>query len=138
MLFEPQLGLLPAVLAVDSAAAATTRCSIACLCLCTDGAQGAASAVTAVTQHSGLPCSISYQQHACGAAQCMVGDVTIEWELPDGGLYIMPSRHGAAAAFPEPGENNFRLVRSALLGLCLNWWGCCMQVVKMANEAYGT
>ena len=40
----------------------------------------------------------------------MVGDVTIEWELPSGGLYIMPSRHGAAAAFPGPGENNFRLV----------------------------
>ena len=45
----------------------------------------------------------------------MVGDVTIEWELPDGGLYIMPSRHGAAAAFPGPGKNNFRLVRAACL-----------------------
>ena len=45
------------------------------------------------------------------AAQCMVGDVTVDWELPSGGLYIMPSRHGVAAAFAEPGENNYRLVR---------------------------
>ena len=44
------------------------------------------------------------------AAQCMVGDVTVDWELPSGGLYIMPSRHGVAAAFAEPGENNYRLV----------------------------
>lgn len=40
----------------------------------------------------------------------MVGDVTVEWELPDGGLYIMPGRHGVAVAFPGPGKNNFRLV----------------------------
>ena len=49
----------------------------------------------------------------------MVGDVTIEWELPDGGLYIMPSRHGAAAAFPGPGKNNFRLVRARSLASTL-------------------
>ena len=43
-------------------------------------------------------------------SQCMVGDVTVEWELPSGGLYIMPSRHGVAAAFAAPGEHNYRLV----------------------------
>lgn len=50
----------------------------------------------------------------------MVGDVTIEWELPDGGLYIMPSRHGTAAAFPEPGKNNFRLVCAHCLACTLD------------------
>jgi len=27
-------------------------------------------------------------------AQCMVGDVTMDWALPDGSLCVMPSRHG--------------------------------------------
>lgn len=40
----------------------------------------------------------------------MVGDVTMEWALPSGGVYIMPSRRGVVAAFPEPGQNNFRVV----------------------------
>lgn len=44
----------------------------------------------------------------------MVGDVTIEWELPSGAVYVMPSRHGVAAAFAEPGENNYRLVPALL------------------------
>jgi len=40
----------------------------------------------------------------------MVGDVTMDWAMPDGSLCVMPSRNGIVAAFPEPGERNFRLV----------------------------
>ena len=71
---------------------------------------------TAFAAISDVPSStLESKAYGCAATQCMVGDCTIEWELPDGGLYIMPSRHGAAAAFPEPGKNNFRLVRAACL-----------------------
>ncbi len=43
-------------------------------------------------------------------AQCMVGDVTMDWALPERTVCIMPSRHGIVTAFPEPGHKNFRIV----------------------------
>lgn len=40
----------------------------------------------------------------------MVGDVTMDWALPERTLCIMPGRHGLVAAFPEPGDRKFRIV----------------------------
>jgi len=37
-------------------------------------------------------------------------DVTLDWELPDGGLYFFPSGPGLIAAFPMTGERHFRLL----------------------------
>ncbi|WP_437906422.1 FAD-dependent monooxygenase [Sorangium sp. So ce327] len=41
---------------------------------------------------------------------CMLGDLVIDWPLPDGDIYISPSRRGLAAAFPVPGSHRFRIV----------------------------
>jgi 2-polyprenyl-6-methoxyphenol hydroxylase-like FAD-dependent oxidoreductase len=42
--------------------------------------------------------------------QCLLGDLIVDWSLPDGELYICPSRHGLVAAFPVPGERRFRII----------------------------
>ncbi|WP_437590149.1 FAD-dependent monooxygenase [Sorangium sp. So ce1000] len=41
---------------------------------------------------------------------CMLGDLVVDWPLPDGEIYISPSRRGVAAAFPVPGSHRFRVV----------------------------
>ncbi|XYH98281.1 FAD-dependent monooxygenase [Sorangium sp. So ce1128] len=41
---------------------------------------------------------------------CMLGDLILDWPLPDGDIYISPSRHGVAAAFPVPGSHRFRVI----------------------------
>ncbi|AUX28017.1 MULTISPECIES: FAD-dependent monooxygenase [Sorangium] len=41
---------------------------------------------------------------------CMLGDLIIDWPLPDGDIYISPSRRGVAAAFPVPGSHRFRVI----------------------------
>ncbi|WP_437724709.1 FAD-dependent monooxygenase [Sorangium sp. So ce861] len=41
---------------------------------------------------------------------CMLGDLIVEWPLPDGDIYISPSRRGVAAAFPVPGSHRFRII----------------------------
>jgi 2-polyprenyl-6-methoxyphenol hydroxylase-like FAD-dependent oxidoreductase len=42
--------------------------------------------------------------------QCLLGDVVVDWALPDGELYISPTRAGVVAAFPVPGEHRFRVI----------------------------
>lgn len=42
--------------------------------------------------------------------QCLLGDVIVDWPLPDGDMYISPARRGIAAAFPVPGERRFRII----------------------------
>jgi 2-polyprenyl-6-methoxyphenol hydroxylase-like FAD-dependent oxidoreductase len=42
--------------------------------------------------------------------QCLLGDVILDWPMPDGEIYISPTRRGVAAAFPVPGERRFRVV----------------------------
>ncbi|WP_081426588.1 FAD-dependent monooxygenase [Sorangium cellulosum] len=41
---------------------------------------------------------------------CMLGDLVVDWPLPEGEIYISPSRRGVAAAFPVPGSHRFRIV----------------------------
>ncbi|XXX77228.1 FAD-dependent monooxygenase [Sorangium sp. So ce134] len=41
---------------------------------------------------------------------CMLGDLIVDWPLPDGDLYISPSRQGVAAVFPVPGSHRFRVI----------------------------
>ncbi|WP_437813502.1 FAD-dependent monooxygenase [Sorangium sp. So ce1078] len=41
---------------------------------------------------------------------CMLGDLIVDWPLPDGDIYISPSRRGVAAAFPVPGSHRFRVI----------------------------
>ncbi|WP_437734347.1 FAD-dependent monooxygenase [Sorangium sp. So ce1335] len=41
---------------------------------------------------------------------CMLGDLVVDWPLPDGEIYISPSRRGVAAAFPVPGDHRFRVI----------------------------
>ncbi|WP_437279036.1 FAD-dependent monooxygenase [Sorangium sp. So ce375] len=41
---------------------------------------------------------------------CMLGDLVIDWPLPDGDIYISPSHRGMAAAFPVPGSHRFRII----------------------------
>lgn len=41
---------------------------------------------------------------------CMLGDLVLDWPLPDGEIYISPSRRGLTAAFPVPGDHRFRVV----------------------------
>lgn len=41
---------------------------------------------------------------------CMLGDLVLDWPLPDGELHISPSRRGMAVAFPVPGRRRFRVV----------------------------
>jgi 2-polyprenyl-6-methoxyphenol hydroxylase-like FAD-dependent oxidoreductase len=42
--------------------------------------------------------------------QCLLGDVVIDWPLPDGEIYISPARDGLLAAFPVPGKHRFRVI----------------------------
>ncbi|HTN89999.1 MAG TPA: FAD-dependent monooxygenase [Sorangium sp.] len=41
---------------------------------------------------------------------CMLGDLVVDWPLPDGEIYLSPSRRGVAAAFPVPGSHRFRVI----------------------------
>ena len=41
---------------------------------------------------------------------CMVGDITVQWSLPDAELYVMAHPDGIVAAFPHLGPGNFRVV----------------------------
>ncbi|MGK3989230.1 FAD-dependent monooxygenase [Sorangium sp. So ce136] len=41
---------------------------------------------------------------------CMLGDLVLDWPLPDGEIYLGPSRRGVAAAFPVPGSHRFRVI----------------------------
>ncbi|WP_437676557.1 FAD-dependent monooxygenase [Sorangium sp. So ce131] len=41
---------------------------------------------------------------------CLLGDLVVDWQLPDGELYVSPSRRGVAAAFPVPGSHRFRVI----------------------------
>ncbi|AUX38709.1 FAD-binding monooxygenase [Sorangium cellulosum] len=41
---------------------------------------------------------------------CLLGDLVVDWPLPDGEIYISPTRRGVAAAFPVPGGHRFRII----------------------------
>ncbi|WP_437485249.1 FAD-dependent monooxygenase [Sorangium sp. So ce1014] len=41
---------------------------------------------------------------------CMLGDLVVDWPLPDGDIYFSPSRRGVLAAFPVPGSHRFRII----------------------------
>ncbi|WP_437599996.1 FAD-dependent monooxygenase [Sorangium sp. So ce590] len=41
---------------------------------------------------------------------CMLGDLVLDWPLPDGEIYLSPSRRGVLAAFPVLGSHRFRVI----------------------------
>ncbi|GIG61374.1 oxygenase [Longispora fulva] len=65
------------------------------------GCDGARSAVrTAI----GMPF-----EGATYAEEFIMADARLDWELPDGDLYVFPSRSGFLAAFAMPGAGRFRI-----------------------------
>ncbi|AUX19628.1 FAD-binding monooxygenase [Sorangium cellulosum] len=66
---------------------------------------GCDGAHSAVRKGAGIPFEgDTYDDH------CMLGDLVVDWQLPDGEIYISPSPRGIAAAFPVPGRRRFRIV----------------------------
>ncbi|MGY0235574.1 FAD-dependent monooxygenase [Longispora urticae] len=65
------------------------------------GCDGARSAVRAAV---GMPFD-----GATYAEEFIMADARLDWELPDGDLYVFPSRSGFLAAFAMPGAGRFRI-----------------------------
>ncbi len=41
---------------------------------------------------------------------CLLGELEIEWELPESELILSPNRQGVLAAFPVPGQHRYRVI----------------------------
>ena len=66
------------------------------------GCDGARSRVRAA---SGIPFpGTTYED------ECFIADARVDWDLPDGELYICPSAEGMLALFPLPGEHHYRVL----------------------------
>jgi 2-polyprenyl-6-methoxyphenol hydroxylase-like FAD-dependent oxidoreductase len=42
--------------------------------------------------------------------ECLLGDVDLQWSLPDGELSFCPQEEGVLLAFPLPGQHRFRII----------------------------
>jgi 2-polyprenyl-6-methoxyphenol hydroxylase-like FAD-dependent oxidoreductase len=79
----------------DAAGAESVRCGWLVGC---DGAH------SAVRQSAGIPF-----EGATYPDEFIMADAELDWDLPDGDLYVFPSRAGIFAAFAMPGEHRFRI-----------------------------
>jgi 2-polyprenyl-6-methoxyphenol hydroxylase-like FAD-dependent oxidoreductase len=66
---------------------------------------GCDGAHSAVRQSAGLPFTGSTYRD-----ECLLGDVDMQWSLPDHEVAICPSADGVLLAFPLPGEHRFRVI----------------------------
>ena len=46
----------------------------------------------------------------------IMADAELDWELPDGDLYVFPGRAGFVAVFGMPGEHRFRIFGNVIVG----------------------
>jgi 2-polyprenyl-6-methoxyphenol hydroxylase-like FAD-dependent oxidoreductase len=65
---------------------------------------GCDGAHSAVRQSAGIPF-----EGATYPDEFIMADAELDWDLPDGDLYVFPSRAGIFAAFAMPGEHRFRI-----------------------------
>jgi len=66
---------------------------------------GCDGAHSAVRQHAGIPFPGSTYP-----TECLLGDVTMRWRLPESQVSICPAPEGVLLAFPLPGPQHFRII----------------------------
>ena len=66
---------------------------------------GCDGAHSAVRQHAGIPFPGSTYP-----TECLLGDVTMRWRLPEGQVSICPAPEGVLLVFPLPGAHHFRII----------------------------
>ncbi|MFI9386454.1 FAD-dependent monooxygenase [Kutzneria sp. NPDC052558] len=72
---------------------------------------GCDGAHSTVRQAAGIPFEGSTYQD-----EFIMADAELDWELPDGDLYVSPSRSGFVAVFGMPGTHRFRIFGNVIVG----------------------
>lgn len=72
---------------------------------------GCDGAHSTVRQRAGIPFEGSTYPD-----EFIMADAELDWELPDGDLYVFPGRAGFVAAFAMPGTHRFRIFGNVLAG----------------------